>query len=174
MHYQFPLQALARGRHCESQFEFAKQARSVVKESDEFLLEPMLDGLAIFAANEDALAPPVRLLGEIYGRQIELGAPSVRLIVGEPMQQPVMAVRVRAKRQHTSAVLGALWQRGVKLLEECVRGREFIVRGSAPLQDVMGLPDELAAATDGTAAHWIRLAHYAPMANAAEEPAATL
>ena len=172
MHYQFPLQALVRGRYCESQHAFATHARSIVKEDDEFLLEPMEDGLAIFAANEDALARPARLLGEVFGGQIEVGAPSVRLIVGEPMQEPVMAIRVRAKRHHTSAVLGALWQRDVKLLEECVRGREFIVRGCAPLQDVMGLPGDLASATDGTAAHWIRLAHYAPVASAAEDPAA--
>lgn len=163
MHYQFPLQALAKGRQCESQLAFARHARSVVKESDEFLLEPMEDGLAIFAANEDALAPPLRLLGEIYGEQIHVAAPSVRLIVGEPMQEPVMSIRVRAKRHHTAAVLGTLWQRQVKVIEECVRGRELIVRGWAPLQDLMGLPDELAAATEGTAALWIRLAHYAPM-----------
>jgi translation elongation factor EF-G len=79
------------------------------------------------------------------------------------MQEPVMAIRVRAKRHHTGAVVGTLRLRGVKVLEECVRGREFIVRASAPLRDVMGLPEELAAVTDGTAAYWIRLAHYAPM-----------
>jgi hypothetical protein len=170
MHYQFPLQTLAKARRCESQLKFARHAREqMVKESDEFLLEPMEDGLAIFAASEDALEPPVRVLSEIYGNQIEVAPPNVRFIAGEPMQEPVMAIRVRAKRQHTGAVLGALRMRDVKVVEECVRGREFIVRGSAPLQGVMGLADELAAATDGTAAYWIRLAHYAPM-----EPLPTL
>jgi translation elongation factor EF-G len=87
----------------------------------------------------------------------------VRLIAGDPVQEPVMNVRVRANRCYMGAVLQALRFRGVRIVEECMRAREFVVRGQAPMQILMGLPDELAAVTEGNAAHWIRLAHYAPI-----------
>lgn len=163
MYYQFPLQSLARSNDARPQIDFARQAKLVLPESDEIFFEPIEDGLAIFAANEDALVPPRQLLEEVYGEAIEMRPPNVRLIAGEPMQEPVMNVRVRAKRCHIGAVLHALRFRRVRIVEECLRPREFIVRGQAPMRDLMGLPEELAGLAQGTAAHWIRLAHYAPV-----------
>ena len=163
MYYQFPLQTLARSNDERPQIDFARQAALVLPESDEIFLEPLEDGLAIFAANEDALAPPRQRLEEVYGKAVEVRPPNVRLIAGEPVQEPVMNVRVRAKRCYITEVLHVLRFRGVKIVEECLRPREFIVRGQAPMRDLMGLPEELAGVTAGTASHWIRLAHYAPL-----------
>ena len=170
MYYQFPLQTLARSNDDRPQLDFARNAKLVLPESDEVFLEPFEDGLAIFAANEDALVPPRQLLEEVYGAAVEIRPPNVRLIAGEPMQEPVMNVRVRAQRCHIREVLHILRFRGVRIVEECLRPREFIVRGQAPMRNLMGLPEELAGLTEGVASHWIRLAHYAPVPEAGDAP----
>ena len=94
MYYQYPLETLARGKRASSQVEFARQARAALEDSDDLLARPVSEGLALFAANEDALEGPARILRDLYGDFVELRAPRVRIIPGEPAQQPVMNVRV--------------------------------------------------------------------------------
>lgn len=163
MYYQFPLQALARSRRTESQIEFAREACLVLEETDELVFEPVDDGLAIFAANEDALAAPAQVLAEVYADAVVVRAPSVRLIDGDPVHEPVMSVRVRAKRCYLPAVLAALRFRGARIIEECLKGREFVVRAEAPMRRLMGLPAEMAIVTEGTASHWVHLSRYQPV-----------
>ena len=163
MYFQYPLETLARVRGARMQAAFAQEAKEVMKDSDDVLSEPLDHGLAIFAANEDALQQPMRILEELYGDGIEVRRPRVRLIEGDPVQQPVMSVRVRTRRTYAAAVLQTLRLRGVKLSEECWRERELIVRGEAPLASLMGLPAELDCISEGSAGHWIRLTHYAPV-----------
>jgi elongation factor G-like protein len=165
MYFQYPLETLARKRGSRAQIDFAQEAKEAMRDDDDVLSEPLAHGLAIFAANETALAQPVRILEELYGGEVEVRRPSVRLIEGEPVQEPVMHVRVRARVGYVMAVVQALRFRGVRILEECIRTREAIVRGEAPLASLMGLPAELDRLTDGSAVHWIRLTHYAPVAD---------
>ena len=84
MYYQYPLEALARRKRAASQLDFARQARVALQDSDELLARPLESGLALFAANEDALEAPVRILRDIYGDFVELRSPRVRVIPGEP------------------------------------------------------------------------------------------
>jgi len=163
MYYQYPLETLARGRRVESQIEFAQGAKAALDDSDELLARPRPAGLALFAANEDALEQPMRILRDLYGDQVELRPSRARIIPGNPAQQPIMAVRVVARVEHTGAILSELRRRGMHLEEECVRGRTLIVRGEAALARLLGLPDALHAATEGTATHAIRLVRYAPV-----------
>ena len=97
MYYQYPLEALARGKRADSQLDFARQARAALEDSADLLARPVPTGLALFAANEDALEEPVRILRDIYGDFVELRSPRVRLIPGAPAQEPVMAVRVTSR-----------------------------------------------------------------------------
>ena len=83
-----------------------------------------------------------------------------------------MNVRVTARAEHSVAILAELRRRGARILEECVRGRTFIVRAEAPLVLLIGLPGALAARTDGTANHAIRLVRYAPVPDDFEPGAA--
>jgi hypothetical protein len=163
MYYQFPLQALARSRRAGSQIEFAREACRVLEETDDLALEPVHDGLAIFAANEDALAVPARILAEVYSDSVVVRAPSVRLIDGDPAHEPVMNVRVRAKRCYMPAVLAALRYRGARVVEECLKGREFVVRAEAPMRRLMGLSAEMAMITEGTSSSWVYLSRYQPV-----------
>jgi len=163
MYYQYPLETLARGRRVESQIEFAQRAQAAITDSDELLARPRPAGLALFSANEQVLEQPVRILLDIYGDAVELRPSRARIIPGNPAQQPIMAVRVVARVEHTGAIIAELRQRGTRIQEECVRGRTVILRAEAPLALLLGLADALHAVTDGAATHSIRLVRYAPV-----------
>jgi translation elongation factor EF-G len=106
---------------------------------------------------------PLRVLGEVYADDLVVRPPVVRLMPGDPVQQPIMYVRIRARREHAGLVMQKLRARGVVIAEETFRAREVIIRGEAPLAHLLGLPAELADLTDGSASHLIRLTHYAPL-----------
>ena len=171
MYFQYPLETLARKRQTRSQMEFALEAKRMMRDTDDVLFEPLDHGLAIFAANEEALDDPIRILEEFYADRVEVRRPTVRFLPGKPVQQPVMYVRVRARREYAGAVVQKLAQRGVKIVEEAYRRREIVVRGEAPLADLIGLPAELVDLTRGTASHLIRLTHYAPVSAEGDAPA---
>lgn len=163
MYVQYPLETLARMRGMRSQIEFALEAKSLLRDTDDVLFEPMDRGLVIFAANESAIDAPIRVLEDAYDGEVEVRRPVVRLIKGEPPQEPVMYVGVTARREHAGVVVQKLRARGVAILEETLRRRDVEIRGEAPLAYLLGLPAELAEATDGSASHVIRLTRYAPI-----------
>ena len=163
MYFQYPLESLARRRSAKSQMDFARQAKLALVDTDELFSRPFADGLVLFAANEDALEEPTRILRDLYGEVVELRPPRVRVIPGEPEQEPIMNVRITARVEHEGRIIGELRRRGAEILEKCIRGRVFIVRAEAPLALVLGLPASLDVLTGGTAAHAIRLVRYAPV-----------
>ena len=167
MYYQYPLEALARMRGNRSQLEFARAARAALDENDEILLEPLDNGLVIFAAHEEALASPVRALGEIYGDGLEIRGPKVRNMPGEPPQEPIMHVRITTRPEWVACVLRELHLRRAHLLEECARGRIVVLRAEAPLSLLVGLPGLLDAMTGGDTTCTVRLVRYSPLGDEA-------
>ena len=164
MYFQYPLETLARRRRADSQLEFARQAKLVLVDTDELLAKPRADGLALYAVNEDALEEPARILRDVYGDFVDMATPRVRLIEGEPVHEPVMNVRVVARLEHSGAVVSELRRRSARILEQCVRGRTFVLRAEAPLAQLLGLRDALDALSGGTADHAVRLVRYEPVA----------
>lgn len=162
MHFQLPLERMARHRGRPSQLDFAREALGSLDETDDSRFEPTARGLAMFAANEDALERPVAVLQQRYGDAVDIRPPRVRCLPGHPLQQPVMALRVMARREHSLAILQELRQRNARIEEECRRGRTVVVRARAPLRDLLGLGGRLAALSGGTAQYAMRLSHYAP------------
>jgi hypothetical protein len=163
MYFQFPLEALVRRREGVDQLAFAREASRALADSDDVMLEPVVRGLTILAAHEAALQEPRRILRDLYGDFVEMRPPRVRYVAGEPTQEPVMHVRITARREHAAALLSELRRRGARILEECVRSRMFIVRAEAPLARLLGLPARIDDVTDGHAVHSIRLVRYEPV-----------
>ena len=163
MYFQYPLEALARKRATMKQLEFARQARRILSDSDEVTFEAIDRGLAIFAAHEDAIEAPKRILQQVYGDDIEVRRPRVRYMPGDPAHEPVMHVRIAARRGDAPGLVRELRRRGARVLEECLRDRLFIVRAEAPLASLLGLPARIEALCDGMASHSIRLVRYAPV-----------
>ena len=162
MLYQYPLETLARRRATKHQADFAREARRVLVDTDDALFEAHDHGLTIFASNEDALAGSVRELREMYGDFLEFRRPRVRMIPGDPPQEPIMHARVTTRTEFSPAIRSELKARGAKFLEQCVQGRVEVIRAEGALQALLGLPARLDTITDGTAAHSIRLVRYAP------------
>ena len=163
MHFRYPLETLARKRLAPRQDEFARRACQAMCNTDDVRFVPSEQGLRILAADEDTLVNVARVLRELYGDFVEVRPPSARLLPGSPVRQPVMSVRVSTRRDYSGEVRRELGDRGATILEESSRSRVFALRGEAPLANLLGLPRRLAALTDGTAVHWIRLSHYAPL-----------
>jgi len=161
MYFQYPLETLARKRASVRQIDFAREARRVLADTDEVVFQPLDLGLAILAANEDALEEPRRILREMYGDFVEVRDPRVRYMPGP--HEPIMHVRITAKRDNAPAILRELRNRGARLLEECTRNRVYIVRAEARLATLLGLPARLDEITEGLAMHSIRLIRYAPV-----------
>ena len=163
MHFRYPLEALARQRLAPRQAEFAHRACLTMCNTDDVRFEPSEHGLKILAADEDTLVNVARVLRDLYGDTVDVQPPSARLLPGSPVQQPVMSVRVSTRRDYSGKVRRELGDRGTTILEESSQSHIFALRGEAPLANLLGLPRRLAALTDGTAVHWIRLSHYAPV-----------
>src|SRR5687767_3580241 len=100
MYFQYPLEALARKKASIRQIDFAREAKRVLSDTDEVMFEPLDRGLAIFAANEDALEEPRRVLQDMYGDFVEVRSPKVRYMPGEPAHEPIMHVRITARREN--------------------------------------------------------------------------
>jgi hypothetical protein len=168
MYYQYPLEVLARQRGAKSQLDFARTARAALLESEEMVPEAMARGLMLFAANEEALARPVRALEEMYGDELQIRGPRVRMLPGKPPQEPIMLVRIATSRATIWQVVQELRVRQAHILEECMRGRLVVVRAMAPLSLLVGLPAVLENMTGGDARCVIRLDRYAPLRNREE------
>ena len=160
MYLDLPIEQLVRRRDTRFQFGFANQAKELVPQRDEFLLAASRQGLHVLARNEESLTLPVQVLREVYGPNLEVEPPRVRLIEGVQVQEPVMHVRISIDAAYTEPVKQALEKRRAVLTEEYAGASHRVVRYEAPLTDLLGLPAELAALTDNTARHWIALSHY--------------
>jgi hypothetical protein len=163
MHFQYPLESLARRRAALDQLAFAREAHGMLADSDEVMSQPLSHGLAIFAAHEDALEGTRSILRDLYGDFVQVRQPKVRYMPGMPAHEPIMHVRVSARREHAVVLVAELKRRGARVVEECLRSRVFIVRAEAPLAALLGLPGRLDEMTQGLAQHSIRLVRYAPI-----------
>lgn len=169
MYYQYPLEVVARRRGAGSQLEFARAARSAVLETDEVVPAAMARGLVLFAAHEEALARPVSTLEEMYGDELEVRGPRVRLLPGRPPHEPVMHVRVTTPRSAIGRVVQELRARDARIVEQCERGRMVVIRARAPLSLLVGLPAVLDHLTGGDAQCVMKLDRYEPLRDAQGE-----
>lgn len=161
MNFDLPIEQLVRRVDTRFQLGFATQAKERVPASEGFELTASRRGLHVLARNEDALAGPVSVLRGAYGPSLEVGLPTVRLIEGVQVQEPIMHIRITLDTAHQEVVKRALLLRGALLEEEHARTRRAVLRFEAPLARLIGLPAELVRLTSGSAKYWIVLSHYA-------------
>lgn len=161
MNYDHPIEQLVQRTDTRFQLGFATEAKERIPPSDEFVLQPSREGLRVLGRNEESLVPPVEALRDAYGPTLRISPPTVRLIRGVQVQEPVMHVRLQVALRHVDAVRRAMGARDALALEEYSGLRYAVLRYEAPLARLIGLPREIARLTDGTAQHWIALSHYA-------------
>ena len=161
MHPDLPIEQLVCRKDTRFQLGFAAEARQRVPAGEEFALSASRRGLHVLARNEDGLAAPVDVLRDAYGQSLEVGPPTVRLIEGVQVKEPIMHVRINLETRYWETVKQALLQRGATLEEEYGRSRNAVLRFEAPLARLLGLAAELRRITSETARYWIVLSHYA-------------
>lgn len=163
MYHEYPIEQLARSANTRFQMGFARITMHLAPQFEEALLEPTLQGLKILAANELALAMPAEVIRQIHGENVELGEPQVRLLDGNPVQEPVMWVRARIPSDYTEAAVHDLIGRGAEIEEIDWFVTVPTVRAKAALRQLLGYPKELATLTNATAELQMWLSHYAPV-----------
>lgn len=161
MNFDLPIEQLVRRLDTRFQLGFAAEAKERVPSTDAFALAASRRGLHVLARNEDSLSDPLEVLRGAYGSTLEVGPPTVRLIKGVQVQEPIMHVRISLETRFLEFVKGALAARNATLEEEHSRSRQAVLRYEAPLARLLGLPLELTRLTSGTARYWIVLSHYA-------------
>jgi predicted membrane GTPase involved in stress response len=161
MNLDLPIEQLVKRVDTRFQLGFAAEAKGRLRDSESFALAGSHLGVHVLARNEDSLAQPVELLRSAYGAALHVGPPTVRLIAGVQVKEPVMHVRISLDTRHQEAVKAALAARGVNLAEAHARRRKAVLRYEAPLARLLGLPAEITTLTAGTARYWIVLSHYA-------------
>jgi hypothetical protein len=162
MNFDLPIEQIVRRADTRFQLGFANEARERVQPGDGFLLSSSRAGLHVLARNEEELASPLETLRSIYGPALQVGPPTVRLIHGIPVQEPVMHLRIVLETADLPAIKHALKSRRAVIEEEYVRNRRAVLRGEAPLERLIGFPAEVRSLTLDRARCWIVLSHYAP------------
>lgn len=113
MHLHLPIEQLVQRVGTAFQFGFATEAKELLPEGEEFLLNASHRGLHVLARNEEALALPRDVLLDVYGPGLRIDAPRVRLIEGVQVQEPIMHVRISLPTQYRESVKRAMRRRAL-------------------------------------------------------------
>jgi hypothetical protein len=163
MEHNYPLEQLARSTSTRFQIGFARMTMHLLPAFKEVVLEPSDKGLKILASNEEALARPREVIRQIHDDHVEIDEPQVRLLYGDLIQEPIMWVRVRSERTFTEAVIHELIMREARIEEVDWMAALPVVQARAPLRQLLGYSEALAALSRGTAELRTWLSHYAPL-----------
>lgn len=171
MYRDYPLEQLARSTNSRFQIGFARMTLHLLPEFKEVVLEPSEKGLKILASNEEALAPPRDVIRQIHHEDVEIGEPQVRLLYGEVVQEPIMWVRAHSECTFTEAVIHELITRGAQIEQVDWLAALPVVRARAPLRQLLGYSQTLAALSQTNAELRMWLSHYAPVPPGPEKAA---
>lgn len=164
MNQQLPLEQIIIHRGEPLQYFFATRAVEVVPASDDYVLEPVSEGLRVRAANESALDTPAEILRETFGDELAF------LPVGVTMQrhsgstyEPMMFVRTEVRPSAQPGVREALRARAATILEQDIQRVYVVTRAVARLRSLLGFPAVMRKLAGDDAKLWIWLSHYAPI-----------
>ena len=117
----------------------------------------------IRALNERALAEGQRAVRSAHGDAVRFGEPRIHTYVDPqrrlPME-PLMFVKVNARREHLDAVLQDLRGRGARMQEVEVQSRRVIVRAEVRLAALLGFDEAVQALSGRTAQVFAWLVRY--------------
>lgn len=163
MYHNYPLEQLARSTSTRFQIGFARMTMHLLPEFKEVVLEPSEQGLRMLAFNEQALAPAREVIRQIHVDDVLIDEPQVRLLYGDVVQEPIMWVRACSRRSFTEAVIHDLVRREAQIEEVDWLAALPVVRARAPLRQLLGYAQALAALSQDTAELHTWLSHYAPL-----------
>jgi hypothetical protein len=159
----YPIEQLARSKSTRFQMGFARMTVHLLPGLKDVVLEPTEDGLRILGATEMAFGRPEEVIRQMHGDDVQISGLEVRLIYGQPVQEPVMWVRAAVPRRYTEPALHDLIIRSARIEEVDWLAPAPLIRANAPLRRLLGFPKALAEISDGKAELLMGLSHYAPV-----------
>ena len=173
MYYQYPIEQVATSTQTRYQNGFARMATYLLPRLEDIVYEPSSLGLKILAGDECALATPAEILQQVYGEDVRLTSPRVRLLRDVAgIKEPVMNVRVQVRLSDVHAVVDDLARRDAVTQEVDYQSSSAVIRAQATLRKLLRYQQAVAAMTDNTAEVWLWLSHYS-LVGSGPEGAAT-
>src|SRR5690606_16566455 len=134
MHYQYPIEQLARSASTRFQLGFARMALQRLPQIDDVLLEATRDGLRILGRDELSLAKPGEIIQQLYRDEVELAEPRVRFLYDGGLQEPIMWVRATTDRACCELAVQDLVAREAQIEEVDWLPQRPVIRALAPLR----------------------------------------
>lgn len=159
----FPIEQLVTSAGSGLQIAFARKAIGLLPESTETRFEISNKGLLMLGQTENDLEVPRQFLREVFGGQVRFATPRVRLVYADGWQQPIMGFRVEASPSHLKKVESSLEKRAAEIADVEIMPRAGVIRGRAPLVDLISYPRTLQRLSAGTAHATLWLSHYEPL-----------
>ncbi|MGE5524272.1 MAG: hypothetical protein ACM3SS_11185 [Rhodospirillaceae bacterium] len=161
MYYRYPIERIATTPHTRFQTGFARMAMYLMPELSDVVYEATILGLRILGSDESALVKPSNILQQIYGNEITLTKPRVRMLRdAQGVKEPIMNVRISAPPSTEDGILVDLYRRSAVIQERDRQPAAVVVRAQAPLRAILGYHATLSALTEGRAELWTWLSHY--------------
>jgi hypothetical protein len=138
---------LVRRTGARVQFAFALEAKATLPPCARSVLAASHDGLHVLARDEAALMARLLEIRQAYAPDIEVSVPAAR------QDRLLLSARIGLQRRDLPSIREALLRRGANASEEYAGLHYCVLRFDAALNQLMGLPGELAALTGATASH---------------------
>lgn len=159
----FPIEQLVTIAGTGRQLAFAHKACDLLPASEETRFEVSGRGLLMLGQAEADLDAPRQFLRDVFGDRVRFAVPRVRLVYADGWQQPIMGFRVEASPSHLKQVECSLEKREAEIADVEVVAHTGVIRGRAPLVDLIGYPRTLNRLSAGTAHATLWLSHYEPL-----------
>lgn len=154
------------------QVAFAWEAAQLLCKDREVRARATNQGLSLIAETEIALGAALRRLRAHYGDSISAAPPAVRYDECPPDTEPVMLVKVKCPARYRGIIRANLLWRGASI--RALRGYpdSVSITAVAPLRELLGLPDELAALSANSATLHMEFSHFRDLVPDPESPGA--
>lgn len=162
-HDLYPLEQLVTCPKYKTQRIFAKQAIDWLPEYEDTVFEATRDGLRILGMTEADLLKPRTFLMEVFGPEVRFTAPHIRLAYADGWQEPVMGFRIATEPSYLEPIRKSLAVRGASISDIEKRQPTSVIRGEAPLLDLLGFSRTLRKLSRESAEAVVWLSHYQPL-----------
>lgn len=159
----YPIEQSASCADFERQEVFARHAQDLLPDYDGVLFKATRSGLLMLGQTEADLAAPGRLLRELFGKRLNLSPPHVWLAYADGWQQPIMGFRVATQVSDLTQVRRSLERRGARISHVELGRSTGVIRGQAPLIDLIGYTRTLSRESHDTGEISVWLSHHEPL-----------
>ncbi len=162
-HDLYPLEQLVTCPKYRTQRIFVKKAIDLLPEYKDTVFEATRDGLRILVMTEADLLKPRTFLMEMFGPEVRFATPHIRLAYADGWQEPIMGFRIATEPSYVEPIRKSLSAHGASISDIEKRQPTSVIRGEAPLLDLLGFSRTLRKLSRESAEAVVWLSHYQPL-----------